>query len=75
MAIYLRFGSRGQAYQERWFAAAEMLVVVEHILKHYDWETLDVKGLLAKPLSEQVMFHVYKRSYNAVIVSPVHRAK
>lgn len=72
-ARYLPFGGGGQACQGRWFAADEMLIVVEEILKNYDLEVLDDGGLLAKPLSEQVTFHVYNRPFNDVRMKPVRR--
>ena len=67
-ARYLPFGGGGQACQGRWFAADEMLVVIREILNHYELEIVDDQGLLAKPLSEQVMFHVYNRPYNDITV-------
>lgn len=73
-ARYLPFGGGGQACQGRWFAADEMLLVVEEILKHYDLQILDDQGLLAKPLPEQVTLHVYNRPANDVRMKPLRRA-
>lgn len=72
-ARYLPFGGGGQACQGRWFAADEMLIVVEEILKHYDLEVLEDHGLLDKPLHDQVTLHVYNRPANDVRVKPVIR--
>ena len=72
-ARYLPFGGGGQACQGRWFAADEMLIVVEEVLKNYDLKILDDRGLLGKPLPEQVKFHVYNRPFNDVRMKPVRR--
>jgi len=70
---YLPFGGGGQACQGRWFAADEMLVVIEEIFKHYELRIIDDQDLLAKPLYDQVQFHVYNRPYNSVRMKPVSR--
>jgi cytochrome P450 len=72
-ARYLPFGGGGQACQGRWFAADEMVIVVEEILKHYGLQVLDDQGLLGKPLPEQVTLHVYNRPANDVRMKPVRR--
>ncbi len=72
-ARYLPFGGGGQACQGRWFASDEMLLVVEEILAAYELEILDDQGLLAKPLAEQVRFHVYNRPFNDVRMRPRRR--
>jgi CRP-like cAMP-binding protein/cytochrome P450/bacterioferritin-associated ferredoxin len=68
---YLPFGGGGQACQGRWLATEEMLIVVEEIVKHYDLQILEDKGLLAKPSSDQVVLHVYNRPFNDVRMKPV----
>lgn len=69
-ARYVPYGGGGQACQGRWYASDEMLVVIEEILKSGALEIIDDKGLLKKPLHDQVVYHVYNRPYNDVRMRP-----
>jgi cytochrome P450 len=71
---YLPFGGGSQACQARWYAAEEMMIVVEEILSRYEFEILDDGDLLGQPLKEQVMFHVYNRPMRDVKLRPKVRA-
>jgi CRP-like cAMP-binding protein/cytochrome P450/bacterioferritin-associated ferredoxin len=65
-ARYVPFGGGGQACQGRWFAADEMMIVVEEILKKGQLTILKDQDLLDRPLYDQVQFHVYNRPFNDV---------
>jgi CRP-like cAMP-binding protein/cytochrome P450/bacterioferritin-associated ferredoxin len=63
---YLPFGGGSQSCQGRWFAADEMLIVIEEILKAFEFQIADDQGLLDKALKDQVLVHVYNRPSNDV---------
>jgi len=72
-ARYVPYGGGGQACQGRWYASDEMLVVVEEILAHCELQVIDDRGLLDRPLHDQVQFHVYNRPWNDVRMKVVRR--
>jgi cytochrome P450 len=63
---YLPFGGGSQSCQGRWFAADEMLIVIEEILKAFEFQIADDQVLLDKALKDQVLVHVYNRPSNDV---------
>lgn len=62
----LPFGAGPHACQGRWFAAEEMLLVVDTVLGMVDLEVLRDEGLLERDLADQVTLHVYSRPRNDV---------
>ena len=60
-ARYLPFGAGPHSCQGRFFAAEEMLTVVQTVLEMVDLEVIEDGDLLKQDLAEQVTFHVYSR--------------